>query len=360
MPVKLPESCRILATRSDRIGDLVLSTPVFSALRARYPKAWIACLTLIENREIVDGNPFLNEVILYDKKGSERGVWGNLLFAGKLAQKKFDIVIHLHATHRMHLVTWLARIPIRIGWERKCASALTKSYPDFKKEGKKHEAEYNFDLFESLGMAYPENLETYFPVHPNAERSLEELLLHHRIDHDLPWIVLNPSASCLSKKWSAVRFGELVGRLTDRFKARFLAIGTLKDRPLIHRMQQTAGAPMDDLSGRLSLGMLGALLKKSAVLISNDSGPVHIAQALGTPVISIFGRKLPGLSPARWRPLGSKSRILWEDVGCEECLAHRCEINFLCLDAISVDAVLKETLDLLEASCLGQLGSLNR
>ncbi|MBI3313791.1 MAG: glycosyltransferase family 9 protein [Candidatus Omnitrophica bacterium] len=334
---------RILITRTDRIGDLVLSTPVFSEIRKKFPKAWIACLTYLENKEIVCGNPYLDEIILYDKKGSEKGIWGNLLFSRALSKKKFDLVIHLHATNRMHWTTWLAGIPVRIGWNRKWGSLLTHPYPDLKKEGKKHEAEYNFELLAPLGISQPCNLETFFPVSEKSKASLEELLRHHHLSLDKPWVVISPSASCLSKIWSAERFGILSQKILAEYDVCLIIIGTRSDHRLIQKIKNAAPETgFYDLSGKLSLGMLGALLKNSALLISNDSGPTHIASAVGTPVISIFGRKQPGLSPARWRPLGARSRVIWKDVGCVECLAHNCQIHFLCLDAISVQDVFKE------------------
>src|SRR3989338_8984390 len=110
---------RILVTRTDRIGDLVLTTPVFQALREKFPNAYLACLTFLENRQIVEGNPYLNEIILYDKLGSEKGWLGNFLFSQRLRAKRFDVAIHFHPTNRMHLVSWLAGIPIRIGYKKK-------------------------------------------------------------------------------------------------------------------------------------------------------------------------------------------------------------------------------------------------
>ena len=107
-------------------------------------------------------------------------------------------------------------------------------------------------------------------------------------------------------------------------------------------MREFTKVPVTSLSGKLSLGMLGWLLKEARLLISNDSGPVHVARAVETPVISIFGRNLAGLSPRRWGPLGDKARVIHKEVACPVCLAHRCRINFLCLDVISVEDVLKE------------------
>ena len=137
---------RILITRTDRLGDLVLSTPVFEALRHKFPDSYLACLTFLENRPVVEGNPYLDEVILYDKKGSEKSWWGNFRFALALARKRFDVAIHLHPTNRMHLVSWLAGIPFRIGYRKKNDWILTHAIYDRKGEGARHEAEYNFDL----------------------------------------------------------------------------------------------------------------------------------------------------------------------------------------------------------------------
>ena len=333
---------RILVTRADRIGDLVLSTPVFQELRRHFPRAFLACLTLLQNQDIVRGNLFLDEVIFYDKKGSEHGWFGNLKFASRLAAKHFDAVIHLHATNRMHLAAWLAGIPVRIGWKRKCAWALTHAYPDLKKEGKKHEAFYNFDLLAPLGLKAPEKIQTHFPLAPRAASSLEALVKFLRIPQDRPWVVLSPGASCPSKRWPAERFGRLGEKIAKQYRAALLVVGAREDRETAARLAGQVSGPLWDLTGRLSLGMLGVLLKRSAMLISNDSGPVHIAAAVGTPVVSIFGRTDPGLSPVRWRPLGEFSRVVHKDPGCSPCLAHRCQIHFLCLDAVLVEDVWKE------------------
>ncbi|MBI4711236.1 MAG: glycosyltransferase family 9 protein, partial [Candidatus Omnitrophica bacterium] len=312
--INLPEAPRILITRTDRIGDLVLTTPLFKALREKFPEAWIAAVVFLEHREIVQGNPYLNEVILYDKKGSERGLWGQFCFSQKLRSKKFDVAVHAHGTNRMHLSTWLAGIPLRIGYERRAPWTLTHVHPYNKKEGKKQEAEYLFELLDIFGVTPPGEIATFFPVTDRSARSFESLCVFLKIPTDLPWIVLNPSASDVTKMWPAERFAELVTRIQKSHPSVFLAIGTAQDRPLIERLIRKTSVPVFDLSGRLSLGMLGALLKRSALLVSNDSGPVHIATAVGTPVVSIFGRYEAGLGPQRWQPLGIHSRVVAKDV----------------------------------------------
>lgn len=321
------------------MGDLVLSTPVFEALRERFPGAFLAGLAPLQNRAVIEGNPYLDEVILYDKKGSERGWWGNLCFAGKLARKRFDVVIHLHPTNRMHLVSWLAGIPVRIGYRKKNGWALTHTIEDEKTKGLKHEAEYNFDLLKFLGVDPPRKITPYFPLNPRDQLSLEALLRNLGLEEGRPWVVLNPSASCPSKIWPAERFTRLADRLSEGARARILLIGSQEDRGLARRVKEGMSERAFDFSGKLSLGMLGWLLKKASLLISNDSGPVHLARSVGTPAISIFGRNLAGLSPRRWGPLGEEGRVIHKEVACPVCLAHRCQINFLCLDVVSVEEV---------------------
>jgi len=343
MPLNLPEVPRILITRTDRIGDLVLTTPLFKALREKFPKAWIAAVVFLEHREIVQGNPFLDEVILYDKKGSERGLWGQFLFSQKLRSKRFDVVVHAHGTNRMHLAAWFAGIPLRVGYARRAPWALTQVHPYNKKEGKKQEAEYLFELLEFLGVTPPEEIETFFPVTNRSVRSFESLRMFHKIPCDRPWIVLNPSASDVTKMWPAERFAGLVTRIQKDRPSVFLAIGTAQDRPLIERLIKNTPVPVFDLSGRLSLGHLGALLQRSDLLVSNDSGPVHIATAVGTPVVSIFGRYEAGLGPERWRPLGKRSRVVAKDVS----RIPEAERKFTYIDEITVEDVYRAAKELM-------------
>ena len=117
----------------------------------------------------------------------------------------------------------------------------------------------------------------------------------------------------------------------------------MKDRPLIQKLKQQVSVPVFDLSGRLSLAMLGALLQRSTLLVSNDSGPVHIATAVGTSVVSIFGRYEPGLGPVRWRPLGKKGRVVAKDVSA----IPASERKFTYIDEIPVDDVFHAAQELL-------------
>ncbi len=143
---------KILIIRTDRLGDVILSTPVIENLKFAYPDAHIAFMCRPYTREVLEGNPYLDEVIVYDKYGKQKSFFNSIKFAFNLRKEKFDCVIILHPTNRVHMISYFAAIPYRIGWETKMSFFLTKKLPHRKHEGKKHEVEYTLDLIRSLGV----------------------------------------------------------------------------------------------------------------------------------------------------------------------------------------------------------------
>ncbi len=330
---------RILIVRTDRIGDVLLSTPVIKVLRDNFPHSYIAFMVRPYTQDIVENNPYLDEVIIYDKYGRHKGIFSSLKFALTLRKKSFDVAIILHPTNRVHIITYLAGIPERIGYDKKFGFLLTKKMKDLKHLGKKHEVEYNFDLLKEMGIK-DKTEELYMPITKDDEDYVTSVLLQHKIQKDDRIIVINPTASCPSKIWPLERFLEVSDNLIRRYKAKIVFICSKEDDDICNRV--TSYSDNKDclvLSG-LRLRQLAALIKRARLLISNDSGPVHIAVAVKTPVISIFGRNQAGLSPVRWRPLGKDDIVLHKEVGCKVCLAHNCDKGFMCLKAITVEDVL--------------------
>jgi heptosyltransferase-2 len=296
---------RLLLTRIDRLGDVILTTPVFQLLKETYPDLFLAVLVSPANREAVEGDPFVDEVIVYDKRGRQKSWWGTVMFARRIAAERFDTCIHFHATNRVFWLSFLAGIPVRIGHKRKVWRLLTHPVIERKREGRKHETEYNLDLLEALGFRSGRPLPPlYFPL--DEEKRLSLIKRSPEVKTG-PYAVISPSASCPSKRWPPERF-RAVARELNRVKGlRIFLTGTPDERGLCSEVKKGIEAEVTDLSGKLSLGELAWLIKGARLLISNDSGPVHIAAALDVPVISLFGRSDPGLSPTRWRPLGAKS-----------------------------------------------------
>ena len=342
----------ILIVRTDRIGDVVLTTPAITALREAYLGIKISVLVAPQTRDIVEGNPCLDEVIIDDRKGRHRGFFGFLKLALTLRKKKFDLAIIFHTKKRTNLLCFLAGIPHRVGYRNnKFGFLLTEKIKDARPEGTKHETEYCLNILRHIGMDIKTNtIKLHMPIKKEsedwAERLFAEVTEGSLLNSDYV-ITIHPGASCISKRWPAKRFAELIDQLKEKYSAKIILIGGADNKKIAEEIKFMIKNPIIDLTDQTSVSELASLFKRCHLLISNDSGPVHVAVAVGTPVISIFGRNQAGLSPVRWRPLGEKDIVLHKEVGCEVCLAHNCMIGFECLEAITTNDVLEGVTSLL-------------
>ncbi len=325
---------KILLIRTDKIGDVVLTTPIIKIVRDHFPQSHIAFLTGPQTQDIVKGNPFLDEVIIYDKRNKQRSILKTILFAYELRRKKFDIALLFNPSRRTHWLTFLAHIPQRIGYNRKGGWLLTHALEDKKWEGLKSESFYNEDLLFPFKIIPPHSQALHFPITQENDTAIDRLLKSHPIDGE--FVVINVSAGCSSKKWPLQNFARLSQLLYQKLHLKIVLIGQQKDCDAV---QTLANIPFVILAETLSLQDLGFLLKKAFLHISNDTGPQHIAAAVGTPIITLFGRNLPGLSPKRWAPLGKSHLYFHKDIGCNPCLAHECRLDFDCLKTIKPEEV---------------------
>lgn len=331
---------RILITRTDRLGDVVLSTPVVRHVRKLYPEAYIAFMVKPQNKDVVAHNPHIDEVITYDKTGREKSAWSTLKFAFYLKKKNFDTAIALHPTNRVHIMFFLAGIPVRIGYARKMGWLLTEKAPHLKQKGDKHEVDYNLDLLAFAGMDISDaDRKPYIITSREEKQLIDSVFLDMGIKRDI--IAIHAGASCPSKRWPPEEFAKVADTLCQKYGMDIVIVGGDETSSISERVLNNMKNKAFDLTGTLLIGELAELLSRAKLFISNDSGPVHVAASIGTPVISIFGRKDPGLSPKRWGPLGAKGRVLHKDPGCEICLAHACEKGFKCLEAITKEDVIR-------------------
>ncbi|MGD2279147.1 MAG: lipopolysaccharide heptosyltransferase II [Candidatus Omnitrophota bacterium] len=338
---------KILIARTDRLGDVVLSTPVIRFMRKQFPDAYIAFMVRPESRDVVENNPDLNEVIIYDKYGSQRSFLGTVKFALSLRKKKFDLAIALHPTNRAHILLFLAGIPVRIGYDRKMGFLLTKKTLHFKHKGDKHEVDYNFDLLKHSGFDI-ENADRrpYMITTDNDKRLVDSVQKSFNIGGNI--IAVHAGASCPSKRWPPERFAQVADELSEKYRSDIVLVGGSETEEYSKKVASAMTHKVIDLTGMLLVGELAELLSRSRIFISNDSGPVHVSAAVATPVVVIFGRKDPGLSPKRWGPLGDRDIVLHKDVGCRKCLAHICDKNFKCLEAVSAREVIEAASEILD------------
>ena len=341
---------RILVIRLDRIGDVVLSTPVLQVLREAYPTAHLAMMVRPICRELVEGNPSLNQVMLYDKDGRHHGIISTIRFALGLRRDRFDTALVLHPSNRSHWIPWLAGIPVRIGYDRRTPWLLTRRLQHDKPAGNRHESDYALDVVRALGVEVGAVPEPVIRPSPHMGTAAEAWLTRHDVRSDEPLLAIHPGASDSVKRWPVDRFARLGDRLAAARGVRIIVVNGPDHVALGREVIARMASHHLDASGRLSLGILAALLARCQALVSNDSGPVHIAAAVGTPVVSLFGRNQPGLGPRRWGPVGAGHLAVHKDAQDDHrvCVNARCPRAFLDITSLSVDDVYDAVVSVLE------------
>ena len=327
---------RILVIRLDRIGDVLLSTPTLHALRNAYPKARITAMVRPPCQDLLDGHPAVDDVLVYEKEGRHRSVWATIAFAYQLSRERFDLAIILHPSHRSHWIPFLAVIPQRVGFDRKSGWLLTTSLPHIKQEGRYHELDYTLDVVAAIGVPLDgiERRPT-MAVSAAARAKMASWLTAQGVAASQRLIAIHPSASGPEKRYPADRFAAVADRMMKDANVRVVVVGGAAGVADAEAVQRAMHQQPLMAAGVFNLQELAALLQRCRLLVSNDSGPVHVAVSQGTPVLSLFGRTQPGVNPERWKPLGPRDRVLLREP----------------ITALSVEDVIKTAKEILQAVC---------
>ena len=292
----------ILLVRTDRIGELLLTTPAFGAVRESFPGAKITLLVKPSSSPVVEGNPCVDSIVRLDPGPDLDSIAKRLRFIRFLGGSGFDMVIIFNPSKFFNVAVFLAGIPVRVGYDRKLGFLLTNAIEDKKYLCEKHEVEYNLDLAKAARAGIL-NKKLCFPLAETDERAAAEILAQSGIAGGA-FVAVHPGTSNPEKLWPAERFARVCDKMIDAFGIKAVLVGGEDERGAAGEVKAKMRNAATDLTGRLALKEFGALLKRSALLISCDSGPVHIASAVGTPVVALFGEARPGGSSKRWGPYG--------------------------------------------------------
>ncbi|MDD5439369.1 MAG: lipopolysaccharide heptosyltransferase II [Candidatus Omnitrophica bacterium] len=333
---------RILIWEPNWIGDVLFSTPFIRTIRMRFPDAYIACITVPSCREILEANPRIDEVLLFDERTVNRGIMKKIDFIRELRKKRFDTVILLHRSLTRAIVASLGGISERIGYRypKRNLFLTVKAAPG---PTPVHRVENFLTLARAIGAGdgTPE-LEFYYK--PEDENYIRRFLKEHKISSDDVVIVINPGGNWEPKRWHIQRYIELCRELLKKPRVKLVVSGARQDVGLYLQIQEALSVPIFSLAGRISLRQLGALLKRADLMISGDSGPLHVALALKRKAIALFGPTSPSLTG----PLGAPDcRIIAKDVGCAiPCYRVSCR-DRRCMNAIEVHEVVRAVEEML-------------
>jgi len=333
---------RILIIKPSSLGDIVHALPVLAGLRRAYPDAHIAWLAASAFAPLLDGNPLLDEVIPFDRRRygkmwrSPRATVAFWRLVALLRRSRFDLVLDLQGLLRSGLLAFLSGAPQRIGaaGAREGARLLyTRLYrpPD----SARHAVDKLLFVLAELGLPIEQ---TEFPLAVTEhERGEAAALLAEVVGTPIErYSALLPGARWASKRWPAERWGGLVDRMAAGGLPPVVLLGAADEQQRAQRVVAASCAPLINLVGRTNLRQLVALLDGADEVVCCDSGPMHIAAALGRRVTAVFGPT----DPSRTGPYGEHVRVVSRELSCAPCLRRRCPLGHHdCLERLEVDAV---------------------
>ena len=335
---------RILVRAVNWLGDAVLMLPALEALDRRFPQAEISLLAKPWVSGLFAGHPAVDRVLEYRTGDVHRGVMGRWRLANTLREGGFDLAVLFPNSLDSAVIPWLARIPRRAGYPTEGRRwFLTHPVPGVSTMPGRHQVERYLDIVRVLGGNGAPSLR--LRVTPEAREAAGGLLTDRGVGSGDLCVALNPGAVYGgAKRWPVKRFAAVADGLVERCGARILLIGSVQECSILDEVGARMRRPAINLGGRTSLQALVGLLERARLLLTNDTGSMHVAAAVGTPVLAVFGPT----DPQATGPLASHSRVVREPVPCCPCLLRECPIDHRCMTRVTVDHVLREALALLD------------
>ncbi len=325
----------ILLVRTDRIGDVVLTLPLAEMIKKNFADCKISILVRKYTESLVINNPYIDEVIILEENNGipliKKNVW-------KLRSYNFDTTIVVYPTFKLALILYLSRIALRIGTGYRWYSFLfNKKVFEHRKDAKRHELEYNVGLLKQLNISTEINIdELKFNLCPSeiSSNEIEVILKEKNIDNGLPIIIIHPGSGGSAVDLPIDKFKKLVEFL-NTLKCQIIITGSKAEVELCNQL--VINSSVINLAGQFDLAQMIALINKANIFISNSTGPLHIAAALGKFVVGFYP-KILSCSAKRWGPYTSKRLIFEPPIKCNNCTREQCE-KLNCMDTINLEEV---------------------
>jgi len=343
---------RILCIRLDSLGDVLMCTPAMRAVRDTLPGRVLTLLTSPGAAPVVPFVPELDEVIEYAapwmKNSATHDPRADIDFAARLAGRAFDAAIIFTSFSQSPLpaalLCYLARIPLRLAHCRENPyQLLTDWIPDTEPDQViRHEVRRQLDLVGHIG-CQPRTTRLSFAVREQDLEAVRQRLADAGVDSAGRWILMHPGASAPSRRYPRQHWADAIRQLAARVGCPIVLTGGAGETALVDEIREACGVPVHSLAGQLDLGQLGAALALATVVVSNNTGPAHIAAAVGTPLVDLYAMTNPQHTP--WQV---RNRLLYHDVPCRFCLKSVCpQGHNECLAGIAPSSVVEAVCSLL-------------
>jgi len=337
---------RILILKPSALGDVVQALPVARLLRRHYPDAEIHWWIDARLASLLEDDPDINQLVLFHReRWALPWQWhGALQSLLQLRATHYHIALDLQSLARSALVTWLCNAELAVGLDDPREGAPTcYDVRVHRPAPRAHAIDWYLDALRALGVPVAWDFE-WLPARPQAAAEIATLMPVNEGE----WIALQPGARWPNKRWLPEYFAQLVSRIASaRPEARFAIVGATGDREISHTVAAAAPNKCLDLAGRTSLPQLVECLRRCTMLVGNDSGPMHIAAALGKPIVAVFGPT----DPARTGPYGQTDRVFQLNMPCVPCLSRRCRHPrpLACMRDLTPDTVAAAVLQIIRS-----------
>jgi heptosyltransferase-2 len=329
------------------LGDVVLTVPLLTLARNHPDVAWLGLVTTERGADFVDGQALVDDVVVFHKRGEDRGLGGLLRKAAELRTRRPDVALVPHRSFRSAALALRAGIPERVGFDDSAGRWLLTRVVT--RSERHHEAERIAGLIEGVGGRPPAGRVPFSLAVPRkARETADRLLAAHGVSAGDDLVVISPGSAWPTKRWHPERFAVVADQLSNSLGAAIVLTGTREDGPSARAVADAMSTQAIDTTGHTGINTLVALIERARILIANDSAPVHLAAGLGTPVVAVFGPTVPGQGFA---PYGDLAEVVEAEVECRPCGKHggrtcpRGEI--VCMDSVRSDDVLRAATELL-------------
>ena len=329
---------RILVVKLDHLGDVLLATPVFSNLRRTYPNTELHALTGAWSRVVLEKHPDVSKVIQYNspafcRTGQPTSLKQTFQLYRELRRQKYDLMVELRSDWRTVWFAFLRLTPKRLD---RAALQVANKLGLVQFTGT-HETTRNLDVLKQVGIPIPIQTTT-FSVTTEDEKWASDFLATHQIDREHPLIAIHPGSPIELKRWLPERYAELADWLIAQKGAQILFVGVKDEIQIITDIQARMQGASINIAGETTLTQLASILHKCNVFIGNDSGPMHLAAAVGIHTIGLYG---PG-DPTRFGPVGAKCQTIRRKLDCPPCSGTTCRFGEEgCMSKIQVTDVIQ-------------------
>jgi len=326
------EPKNILIVRTDRIGDLVLTLPLAGLIKKQYPNSKVSFLVREYTKNIAINHQFIDEVIVLKEVNKKASLFYNV---NLIKHKNFDSCIVVYPRFKISLIIFLSRVKNRIGTGYRWYSFFfNQKIYEHRKNAERHELEYNVNLLEKLGIkntVTDNNIRYDLKVDEHSLQNVIKVLLYEKLDLQKPFIIVHPGSGGSSIDLPENKFAELVSKLNnDNYQ--IILTGNKNETELCDKIKSSD--KVKNLAGKFNLDELTALISRSVLFISNSTGPIHIAAALGKYTVGFYP-KIVSCSQERWGPYTNKKLVYEPQIDCKNCTREQCE-KLNCMDSIDI------------------------